>query len=81
MISMKFVVAVEIPILPHRIVFVPIEFDNLTVPSMVVEISPSDFDSSSVPSWNVVEDLPPFANTRLLESSIHNDVSLRAVSD
>ena len=75
------VVAVEVPDLSDGIVIVSIEFDNLTVPSMVVDISPSDLYSFSVPSWNVIEDLPSLSNAWLLEVSVDSNVFITAISD
>ena len=62
------------------VVFVTIKLNNLGVPLAVVDVSPSDLDSDTFPSWDVVEDSPGVSDVRLLEVAIDDDVGVGSVS-
>ena len=67
---------VKVPLLGEVSVIVTIKLYDLRVPSLVVDLSESNLNSLSFPSWDLVEDFPSFAEVRLLETSIHNDVGV-----
>ena len=60
-----------------------VKFDNLRIPSTFtinVKISISNFDSFTIPSWNVVEDFPRFSYARFFEALVDNNVLFSSFS-
>jgi hypothetical protein len=49
---------VEGEVLGDLEVAVSVEFDDLRIPSVVVDVSPSDLNTDSLPSLNAVVDVP-----------------------
>lgn len=62
------------PVLSDDVVVISIEFTDLTVPSRVVDGSNTDFDSSSFPPWDVIEETPSVSDIWLFEISVDDDV-------
>ena len=75
------VLRIKGPSLSDYIVFLSSKFNYLRIPVWVVKFTPSNFNSDSFPSLNVVLNIPTVSLVRELEISVDNNIGVCSISD
>lgn len=77
----QLVLRVKGPSLGDYIVSASSKLTNLRSPVFVIDFTPSNFDSDSFPSFNVIKNSPTISFIRQLEFSVNNNVGVCSISN